>query len=288
MMAAPQQHFGQLARRRRFLVDLVVGDLASDPAGIQGRTLRLPTGQLATFARASAGSGVDAKGNSYDAPNHYPALSIAAGRAGIPLRPADSPRAVETLSIEYAGRIVPHTGYIRFVDRGAGATASARYLQWGNASTPRLIVLRGASGPTVNWDGGSGQQTSVSLGNATAGTLVQIWWRLTAAGTVSISHQYGASALAEAAASSAGDLPPSTPASLVMTVGGGPGDANAGGIDLEVLRIHPEDDASLGYMQVGSGLDPTEAHATLPPFDPDGLPIVGLVQVGDGIYEIAE
>lgn len=253
-MMGVRQHFSQLLPRPDALLELVVSDLVGSSAGIQGRTLTLPTGQLATFARASAGAGADGAGDPYDAPPHHTALQVTADRVGILLRPEDAPRAVETLSAAYVGRIVPHSGYLRYVDRGAAAVADARYLQWGSADSPRLILLRGSSGPEVSWSAGVGTVSSQPAGHASAGQLVELHWRLTAAGEVQVSRRYASGSWVAGPLSSAGLVPPQNPAQPVITIGGGPGAANVGGIELQALRIHPDPDRSVDRLSAGTGL----------------------------------
>lgn len=279
-MTGPRQSTRGLQRRSDFLVDLVVADLLGGPEGIQGRTLRLPTGQVATFARASAGAGVDSAGESYDAAPHRPAVSVTSGRAGIPIRPADAPRAVESLTIEHPGRIVAHSGYMRFVDRGAGGTASSRYLQWGNATVPRLIVSRATAGPAVNWEGGGGGQVnSTASVHQTSGQLVEFWWWLSATGTVRLSYRYDGGTLVELAESGTADAPPRTPAAPNISIGHISG-GGVGGIEVQVARIHPDPEASVGLLQAGSGL--------LVPEDDVGALVVELLSRDPGLIAFEE
>lgn len=252
-MSAPRQHLRPLQQRTDFLVDLVVGDLLRSPDGIQGRTLRLPTGQVGTFSRASAGAGVDSAGASYDAPDHYPAISVSSDRGGIPLRPASGPRALETLVVDHPGRIVPHSGYLRFVDRGAGGLSNSRYMQWGDAN-PRLVILRGSGGPAANWSTVDSNVQSTGLSHPASGVLVQLWWRLRTTGRVQVIYQHGSDAVVEATESSPGVIPPQVPSDPVITLGGGPGGTFVGGIDLEAFRIHADPEASLDVLRGGSGI----------------------------------
>jgi len=252
-MSGPRQHFNQTRRRRDFLVDLVVADLLARTDGMQGRTLRLPTGQTATFARTSTATATDSVAATYTVAPHYPAVQVTSGRAGLLIRPADSPRTVESLSVAYPGSIPPHTGYVRFVDRGAGAVTDARYVQWGTTGN-RLIVLRASAGPAVDYDGGSGQQASTGTAHQSSGDLVQLWWRLRSTGTVQLWYQYGAGAVVQRPESAASTVPPVSPASAVITVGSGPTTDTVGGLEVQVLRIHPDPAASLDFMHAGTGL----------------------------------
>ena len=272
-------------------MDLVVGDLLRGAEGIQGRTLRLPSGQVATFARASAGAGVDANGAAYDAAPHRPAVSITSGRSGIPIRPADAPRAVETLTIAHPGPIVPHTGYIRFVDRGAAA-ADGRLIHWGDAADadPRLVVLSTSNRFAVTYDPSTPTSSQMEVGSTpSAGDLVQIWWHLFSDGSVLIRQAVNDGVVVSATASPSNATPPPQAASGQFIYVGGRSASSVGGIELQVVRLHPDPEVSFGIMQGGSGLVvppslETQLVVDLLSQDPA---VVGFVEV-DGWLEATE
>lgn len=211
-------------------------------------TLNTLTGHSATFVRASAATATDSAGVTYTAGQYVPCWQVSSGAPGLLIRPADAPRTVESLTYTVASRIIAHSGYLRFIDRGAGATADARYLQWGNGTAPRLIIQRGSTGPVVNWDGGSGAVTSEGTAHQTSGQLVELFWWLSATGTVELHYRYAGGAIAERPESSTSTAPPLTPAASTVSIGHLAA-ANVGGIELQRALIWPDPEATVAELE---------------------------------------
>lgn len=246
-----RQHYGPLARRVRHLVDLVVSDIVATPA-MQGRIWRIPPVE-ARYERDSTAEAQDSRGESYVVGPHGPALQVTAGRVGVLLRPAEGPRAVETLTLGDLGAIVPHSGYCRYVDRGAGSASGSVLLHWGGDTGPRMALVRGSDGLRAVWSGDPDDVASEVAGHAAPGAWVEVVWRLSAAGRVRVSRRYDGGAWVEGALSDEGLTVPRVPDGYEITVGGGPEGVGTGGIELQALRIDADPAVAVDHLIGGTG-----------------------------------
>lgn len=252
-MSGPRQHYASDGPRTRALFLFDADGTLFRPDGVQGRNIRVETGQVAAFARASAADGVDSAGGSYSVPAQRPAWSQAVGRpeTGLPIRPADSPRAVETLSAPFLPPIAAHSGYVRFTDRGWAATVNARALVWGDASstsTPRVRLYRTGSAVTVAVLSGSDVlQTGASVpgGAIIPADLVEVWWSLVAGATLEVSVSINGAPEVFAPGSTVPAMSLPFAASAPELHLGGRAAQNVGGMELHRAVIWPDPDATM-------------------------------------------
>lgn len=207
------------------------------------------TGHSGTFVRASAGTAVDSNGVTYTAGQYVPCWQWTGGVPGLLIRPADAPRTVESLTYTVPGPIVAHSGYIRFVDRGAAAVADARYLSWGTTGN-RLAIARATNGPTANWNGGSGQVFSIGTAHPTSGQLVELFWWLSATGTVRLSYRYDEGTLVERPESGSSTAPPVTPSASTVSIGHVSA-GSVGGIEVQRALLWPDPEATVAELEAG-------------------------------------
>jgi hypothetical protein len=150
------------------------------------------TKQTATFVRASTATAISAQGTTYNVGHSLPAWSWYNGRPALLIRPADSPRTVESLEITFNyATLASHSGYIAMFDLSA---VDAPILHWGAAATndATTFALVGVDSTTVE--------------------LLELRWTVAADGAITIgaavnggTEQIGSASAAAAGVSTAPD-----------------------------------------------------------------------------------
>lgn len=213
-------------------------------------SLRALTAQAAAFVRASPGTGTDHAATTYTVADNLPCWTVTGGRVGMLIRPADSPRAVETCAWPYPAIMPAHSGYLAWVERGTAGVTGGRYLQIGAAddSDPRIVVRQDASGTAVVWDDGSADRVSVISGQPSNGDLVEVRWSITAGGVLTSARSInGAAEVAGSTPSAGGSLPDTMSGAFVHL--GGRGSSDVGHAEFRRVLLWAEPGLSMATLR---------------------------------------